>query len=134
EYDLVATAPTQWLKVRKDGKYGVMKTDGAPVAEIVYDFISNSVESPGVAEWPAIVVKKEKYGLLNEKGEEIYPPKAVKIEFLGEGFYAVKEKKLYGLMNSKGSNSYDPKYEAIREFGNGLAAVQKNGKWGYITK
>ncbi len=134
DYEMIATAPPIFLKVKKDGKYGVLKNNGSPITEFIYDFISNNVESPGIPEWPAIVVKKGKYGIINEKGEEIYEPKASKVEYVGEGFYAVKEKKSYGLLNSKCSNPYEPQFESIREFGNARAAARKNGKWGYIDK
>jgi hypothetical protein len=133
EYDMIITSMPIYLKVKKDGKYGVLKNDGTPITDIIYDFISNQLESPGIPEWPSIVIKKEKYGLLNEKGEEIYQPKAIKIEYVGEGNYSVKEKKNCGLLNSKCSNEYNPQYDLISQFGEGLAAARKNGKWGYIT-
>ncbi|MBX9851464.1 MAG: WG repeat-containing protein [Cytophagaceae bacterium] len=134
EYEFIAVSAPIYLKVKKGGKYGVIKNTGVPVTEFVYDFISNESEAPGVPEWPAIVVKKGKYGLLNEKGEEIFEPKAASILYVGEAYYAVKEKKTFGLLNSKCSNPYEPQYDDIREFGNGLAAAKKGNKWGYINK
>jgi hypothetical protein len=133
EYDMIVSSLPIYLKVKKDGKYGVLKNDGTPITEIVYDFISNQIESTGIPEWPSIIIKKDKYGLLNEKGEEIYQPKAMKIDYVGEGNYSVKEKKNCGLLNSKCSNEYNPQYDVIGQFGEGLAAARKNGKWGYIT-
>jgi hypothetical protein len=134
EYELVVPSAPIYLKAKKDGKYGVMKNTGVQVIPFEYDFISNARESEGTPEWPAVMVKKGKYGLINEMGEEIYPAKAVAIHYIGEGFYSVKEKKLFGLINSKASNEYQGKYDEIREFGNGLAAFKKGGKWGYLNK
>lgn len=134
EYDLIAPAAPFYLKVRKNGKYGVVRNNGEAVTEFIYDFISNEVETPGIPEWPAIVVVKEKYGLLNEKGAYVLEPKALKIEYLEENMYSVKEKKDVIIINSKGAQAGSGKFDEVRAYGNGLAAFRKGSKWGYVDK
>jgi hypothetical protein len=135
EYELIATALPNYLKVKKSGKWGVIRTTGGPpLVDFLYDHISNKIDDPIAPEWPAIVQKKDKFGLMNEKGEIIYEPKALVIDYVGEGMFAVKEKKTFGVLNSKASNEYTPQFDQIEAFGNGLAAARKGNKWGYIDK
>jgi hypothetical protein len=135
EYEVIATALPNYLKVKKDGKWGVIKsTGGTPVVDFIYEHISNKIDNPAIPDWPSIVQKKDKYGMMNEKGEEIYEAKANNIQYVGENLYAVKEKKQYGIMNAKCSNQYEPGFDEIRSYGNGLAPARKGSKWGYINK
>jgi hypothetical protein len=135
EYEAIATALPNYLKVKKDGKWGVIKsTDGTTVVDFLYDHISNKTDNPTVPDWPAIVEKKGKYGMMNDKGEEIYEAKAHDIRYVGEGLYAVKEKKMYGILNAKCSNPYEADYDEIKLYGNGVAPARKGKKWGYINK
>lgn len=135
EYEVIATALPNYLKVKKAGKWGVIRTTGGmPVVDFLYDHISNKTENPAVPDWPAIVQKKDKFGLINEKGEEIYEVKAHDIQYVGENLYGVKEKKQYGILNSKCSNQYEAAYDEISIYGNGVAAARKGNKWGYINK
>jgi hypothetical protein len=135
EFEVIATSLPNYLKVKKNGKWGVIRTTGGePLVNFLYDHISNKLDDPIAPEWPAIFQKKEKFGLMNEKGVEIYEAKAIVIDYVGEGMYAVKEKKTFGVLNSNASNEYSPQYDQIEVYGNGLAAVRKGSKWGYINK
>jgi len=134
DYDQVIPAPPIFLKVKKHDKYAIYKNSGEAITDFVYDFISNEQETPGIPEWPAIMVKKGKYGLVNNKGEEIFDANAQKIEFVGEMFYAVKEKKDWLVINSKGAQIGSGKFDEVREYNEGLAAVRKGNKWGYIDR
>jgi hypothetical protein len=135
EYEVIATSLPNYLKVKKNGKWGVIRTTGGePLVNFIYEHISNKLEDPITPEWPAIIQKKEKFGLMNEKGVEIYEAKAMVIDYVGEGMYAVKEKKTFGVLNSNASNEYTPQYDQIEAYGNGLAPVKKGNKWGYINK
>jgi hypothetical protein len=134
EYETIETALPNYLKVKKGGKWGVIRTTGGmPVVDFLYDHISNKTDNPNVPDWPAIVQKKGKFGLINDKGEEIYEAKAHDIQYVGENLYAVKEKKEYGILNSKCSNQYVAAYDEIKLYGNGMAPARKGNKWGYIN-
>jgi hypothetical protein len=132
---MIVTALPNYLKVKKAGKWGVIRTTGGlPVVDFLYDHISNKADEPAIPDWPAIVQKKDKFGLINEKGDEIYEAKANDIKYVGENLYAVKEKKKYGILNSKSSNQYAAEYDEVRLYGNGVAPARKGNKWGYINK
>jgi len=100
EFELITNAPPNFFKVKEDGKYGVYKTTGVLVKHPIYDHITNKVEDPTIPVWPAIVSLKGKYGILNEKGEEVYPLKAIEIQSLGGELFAVKDKKAYSIFNA----------------------------------
>ena len=133
EYELITNAPPNFFKVKKDGKYGVYKTNGAVVKEPVYDHVTNKVEDPTIPVWPAIVSLKGKYGIINEKGEEVYLVKAAEIESLGGDLFAVKEKKDYLIFNAASGTLSDQKYDEVKKFGNNLAPVRKGNKWEYAN-
>jgi hypothetical protein len=132
EFDQIIPALPNYLKVKKNGKYGIMRTSGTAVTEFMYDYLGNSVTESGNPEWPAIVSLKGKFGLVNEKGEEVFPLKAKEIKYVGNKLYVAKEGKSLFLVNSVGK-PMELKYEAIAHFGDGLAAALSEGKWGYIT-
>jgi len=133
EYELITNAPPNFFKVKKDGKYGIYKTTGLAVKEPIYDHITNKIEDPSVPVWPAIVSLKGKYGIINEKGEEVYPIKANEIHSLDEGFFAVKEKKDYAIFNAVAGTLSEKKYNEVKKFGSGLAPARNGKKWGYIN-
>ncbi|MCS6824773.1 MAG: WG repeat-containing protein [Cytophagaceae bacterium] len=120
EYDLIATALPNYLKAKKQGKYGILRTNGNIQAEFVFDKISNSAEDVNLPEWPAIAAQKGKQGLINEKGEEVLGFKYKNIIYLGEGLYACTESKYVSLCSSKGILT-ETKYTQVLPFSEGLA-------------
>lgn len=132
EYDRINPALPNYLKVKKNNKYAILRTTGAAVTEFNYDFISSSFDFPDAPEWPAMASQKGKFGLINEKGEEVFPFKAKEMGYLGNGLYAVKEGKSLLLVNTQGKST-EISYEEVKNFGDGMAAVKSGDKWGYIT-
>lgn len=132
DYNLLVYSSPNYLIVSKGGKYGILKTNGTNITEFTYDFISNKKESPDYPSWPAVFEKKGKFGLLNEKGVEVYEPKASKIFYLGEGFFGIKQGKHIGIFNPKFQKELNPNYDDVKPVGNGLIAVKKNEKWGFV--
>lgn len=132
EYDRINPALPNYLKVKKNGKYAIMRTSGVAVTDFIYDFISSRFDFPNAPEWPAIASQKGKFGLINEKGEEVFPFKAKEIGYVGNGLYAVKEGKSLLLVNTQGK-SLELKYDEVGNFGDGMGAVKIGDKWGYIT-
>jgi hypothetical protein len=133
EYEQIYFAAPNLLKVKKEGKFGIVKTTGSIIAEPKYTYLSNAAENPSLPDWPAVAEINGQYGMVNEKGEEIFPVKAKKIEYLGDGMYAVIMGKKSGLFNPQVSSRFSPQYEEIKPFNNGLAAIKKGKKWGYVN-
>ncbi|MBY0424065.1 MAG: WG repeat-containing protein, partial [Cytophagales bacterium] len=133
EYDLLQLADISTYKVKKGGKYGLLKSMGQPLNGMDYDNLSNKLENSTVPEWPAIVVKKGKYGLLANSGAEILEPVYNRLDYLGEGNYSVVKGKKIGLVDSRGNLWAEPQYESVGEFREGQIAVLVKGKWGVLA-
>ncbi len=132
DYDQINPALPGYLKVKKNGKYAILRTSGVPVTDFVYDFLSSSFDFPDAPEWPAMVSQKGKFGLIDEKGEEVFSARLKEIGYIGNGLYAGRDGKSLLLINTAGKPTA-LSYEEIHSFGDGMAAVKKGGKWGYIT-
>ncbi|MFN3402520.1 MAG: WG repeat-containing protein [Cytophagaceae bacterium] len=127
EFEEIVAAGTGVLKVKKSGKWGIMKTNGTYITEPKYDQLS--IDTP---EWPAMAQMNGKIGIVNEKGEEILAIKYHSVKYLGDNYYAVSDGKAFGLYLYKGPEP-KCKYDEILAFGAGLAPVKKGKTWGYIN-
>ncbi len=132
EYDQLVPALPNYIKAKKNGKYGILRTSGISVTEFVYDYIGSTSDIPQAPEWPAMASHKGKFGLINEKGEEVYPFKGKDMSYVGNKLYVVKEGKSLLLLTTIGK-TIKLNYEDVNYFGDGLAAVKKGDKWGYMT-
>lgn len=133
EYEQLIPALPNYIKAKKNGKYGIIRTNGAAVTEFIYDYIANTKDFPEAPEWPAITSYKGKFGLLNEKGEEILPFKAKDMTYVGNRLYVAKEGKSLLLVTTIGK-TFELDYDEIGYFGDaGFATAKKGDKWGYIT-
>ncbi|MEM9824903.1 MAG: WG repeat-containing protein, partial [Bacteroidota bacterium] len=72
------------------------------------------------------------WGVINQKGIEIIPPKYDKIERFQEGYAIVRIRRFSGLTNLKGEQIIQPEYEYISYAGNGLFRVEQGDKIGYF--
>jgi hypothetical protein len=131
EYEQLMPALPNYIKAKKNGKYGIIRTSGATVTEFIYDYMGNSVDIPDAPEWPAMVSLKGKYGLINEKGEEVFPIKAKELSYIGNRLYVAKEGKSLVLVNNLGKIT-EIRYDQVNYIGDGMAAVKTGDKWGYM--
>ncbi len=82
----------------------------------------------------AVVQVSGKWGIINQRGIEIIPPKYDKIESFQEGFAKVRIKGFNGLTNLRGELIVDPDYEYISYAGDGLFRVEQGDKVGYFDQ
>ena len=82
----------------------------------------------------AVVKIDGRWGIINQKGIEIIPPKYDKIEKFEGGYAKVRIKEFSGLTNLKGELIVDPDYEYISYAGEGLFRVEQGDKIGYFDK
>jgi len=82
----------------------------------------------------AVVRIDGRWGIINQKGIEIIPPKYDKIENFEGGYAKVRIKEFSGLTNLKGELIIDPDYEYISYAGEGLFRVEQGDKIGYFDK
>lgn len=80
----------------------------------------------------AVVKIDEKWGIINQKGIAIIPPKYDKIESFQGGYAKVRIKGFNGLSNLKGELIVQPDYEFISYAGEGLFRVEQGDKIGYF--
>ena len=91
-------------------------------------------EKAGKFENGIAVVKSEgRWGIINQKGIEIIPPKYDKIEEFENGYARVRISGFSGLTNLKGELLVQPDYEYISYAGEGLFRVEKDDKIGYYN-
>ena len=103
------------LRVKKNGKYGLLDFKGNELLKCEYD---NVYSLKGVKE-NIIVEQNGKLGLVNAKGQTIINTEYKSIETLKEGYkneYLVSnESGLYGVVSTVGGNKIlEDKYEAIK--------------------
>jgi len=82
----------------------------------------------------ALVQSNGKWGIINQQGASIVPPKYDKIEEFVDGFAKVRIKRFTGLSNLSGEFLLQPKFEYVSYAGNGLFRVEKGDKLGYFDQ
>jgi hypothetical protein len=80
----------------------------------------------------AVVQVNGKWGIINQKGIEIIPPKYDKIESYKDGFAKVRIHGFNGIASLEGDLIIKPDYEYISYAGEGLFRVEKGDKLGYF--
>ena len=118
------------LRVKKDGKYGLIDFDGNEVLSCEYEEI---YALQGVTS--NFIVKKDgNIGLVNEKGQTIIKAEYKKILALQEDYkneyIIVSQDNKYGLISTSGEILIKPSYESIKYLGSSsLFAVKQNNNW-----
>ena len=82
----------------------------------------------------AVVVKDEKYGIIDIDGNYIVNPRYEQISEITEGGAIFKENGLYGYMNSDGSVIIAARYESLSNFKKGLAVFSDDHKYGVVDR
>lgn len=120
------------LRVKKDGKYGLIDFKDNLILPCEYDEITalKSVTDN------LLVKKGNKVGLVNNKGQAIINVEYTDILLLEEGYtseYIVKNKK-YGIVSTSGTVILEPKYDSIKYVGaSDSFLVKKDNKWNLIN-
>jgi hypothetical protein len=82
----------------------------------------------------AVVQVNGKWGIINQKGIEIIPPRYDKIESFRDGYARVRIQGFNGLASLEGELLVQPDYEYISYAGEGLYRVEKGDKIGYFDQ
>lgn len=123
------------IKVKKNGKYGIINIDGKEILSCEYDDIktlkglSNSI----------LVYKDGKIGLVDSKGNKIIDTNYINILAIADdykfGYITVDANNKYGVVDCNDTKVLDNKYEDIKPLnGNGNYVVKENGKYKLIKK
>ena len=123
------------LKVKKEGKYGLINLEGKELVTCQYDEIT-AVE--GIKN--TLKVKKdEKVGVLDKEGKEILGIQYREVTNLGkdnkEGFIVKSEDGKYGIVSYSNQTILEAKYdEIIKVYGNDMYVVKQAGKQILVKK
>jgi hypothetical protein len=80
----------------------------------------------------AVVQSEGRWGIINQNGIEVIPPKYDKIEAFEEGYAKVRIQGFQGLSNLQGELIVQPDYEYISYAGEGLFRVEQGDRVGYF--
>lgn len=123
------------LKVKKDGKYGLINLVGKQLTEVQYDEIKALEEIKGVLK----VTKEGKTGIVDSEGKEILPMQSLEITNLGkeskDGFIVKNQEGKYGIVNYANEIILEAKYdEIVKVYGNDMYVVKQAGKQVLVKK
>ncbi|SFO99301.1 WG containing repeat-containing protein [Chitinophaga sp. YR627] len=116
-----------YLRVEKNGKWGVVNKAGKKITAIKYDYVNSF--SGGVI----CVALNRKYGVIDTMGRELTPIKYDAFFDFYDGFAAVQVDKKYGYINTDGKEITPMKYGSFYSFSDGCCPVTLNGKCGFIN-
>lgn len=127
-YSWVYACGNGLYKVSKDNKYGIVNYQMQEQGEIVYDAISYAT----TPEWPAVVTKGDKKGLIKSNGELIGSIKYDTIASCEEAYFKAKAGKSLSLIKPSGE-TIKTKYNDLTTWSEGLLAFKTKTTWGYIN-
>ncbi|NNE30119.1 MAG: WG repeat-containing protein, partial [Saprospiraceae bacterium] len=82
----------------------------------------------------ALVQMNGKWGIINQQGASIVPPKYDRIDDFVDGFAKVRIQRFTGLSNLHGEFLLQPNFEYVSDAGNGLFRVERGDKLGYFDQ
>ena len=105
----------------------------APQIELPADFIDRMGESRYAEDSPyGGPLPVRKWGLVNQAGEEVAPPRYDEIGSMEDGLAPVRRDGKWGYVDAAGAETIAPAYDAASPFRGGLATVGVHGKFGCI--
>lgn len=131
EYDMIEDF-FSYLKVSKNGKYGLIAREGYKVA-LPFEF--DKIESAN--KYYAAVRKGAKWGIVkvNVNSEVVIPFEYDELSLFSEGLARVKKNGKWGFVDSNNKTVIPFEYEEAGIFReDGTASVKKQGRWGTIDK
>lgn len=121
------------LKVKKDGKYGLINFEGKSVLACEYDEIHTL---KGVEE-NILVEKNGKIGLVNSKGQTIIKTEYLNIQTLKDEYkneYVITTENGKGIISTTGNIILEPQYTEIKYLESSeVFAVNSNGTWQLVN-
>ena len=121
------------LKVKKDGKYGLIDFTGKEILACEYDEISALLGTTS----NFIVKKGENVGLVNEKGQTIIKAEYKNILTMKQGYkneyIVLNQDNKYGVVSTSGNILVEPVYDSVKYLGSStLFAVKQDENWKLI--
>lgn len=123
------------LKVKKDGKYGLIDYNGKEILPTEYD----SIEALEGVKNSLIIKKEERVGLCDNQGNIIIEPEYKEIKAIGNdyknGYVVVNSDNKYGLVDFTKQVILETKYEEVKPVvASNIYIVKEDGKLKAINK
>lgn len=123
------------IKVKKNGKYGIINIDKKEILSCEYDDIKTL---KGI-ENSILVYKDGKVGLVDSKGNKVIDTKYTNILSIDNdyklGYITVDDNNKYGVVDCTNTKILDNKYDDIKPInGNGNYVVKENGTYKLVKK
>ena len=119
-----------FMRVRNDGKTGIIDEKGKLIIPVEYDDISDLKNGLLLAQ------KENQWGMIDLQNQIIIPFDYDKIRYFNNDLALVNKKNKIGYINIKNEMviAFQYDYNLFGDFNNGLALVKKDGKFGFINK
>ncbi|MBR6432447.1 MAG: WG repeat-containing protein, partial [Muribaculaceae bacterium] len=128
EYNEIGDFKDGIAKVKRNGKYGYINTQGEEIIPCKYDRIEAFNEETQMA----TTFIGDKKGYVKKNGNVVVQAKYDQIgAFNQDGIAKVKNNGLWGYVNNKGKELVPCEYTSIDDIHENMVLVSKNGKWGY---
>lgn len=129
-YDELQVLDDEYIRVKKNGKYGLLNIDDKLLIPCKYDYVSEPSEEGYV-----IVNSGKKWGVIDKTGKFSFNPteRFEKIFDFHNGFAKVMEKGKYGFIDHRGNVYISPQYPDAGYVSEGMVAVKINSKWGFVN-
>ena len=123
------------IKVKKNGKYGIINIDGKEILSCEYD----DLKTIKGLENSILVYKDGKVGLVDSKGKKVIDTEYTNILAIENdyknGYITVNSDNKYGVVDCNNSKILSNKYDDIKQLnGNGNYVVKENGTYKLIKK
>lgn len=129
EYDDIQFLGGEYIAVKKkNGKYGIINSDGEFICSEEYDFISAYSESM------ASVEKDQEHFYIDKKGKKVIEGGFQTARSFHEKRAAVQMCDSWGFINPNGELIIACQFEQVNDFQEGCAAVKNQSGWGYVDE
>ena len=121
------------LRVKKDGKYGVINFDGKEIVKCEYDEIKTVTGLTNELQ----VKKDDKYGVINGLGTTVLTPDYISVKPIStkqENGYIIENEDGYGIAISSKKVLISPQYKEIKNITGNDMYIVKDGSWKVIDK
>lgn len=133
-YDNAVISSNGLCFVKKDGKWGLIKSDGEQVLDFIYDDVVQNCRNEVFASGYAVVKDEAGYFIINEEGAELGSQRYADAKGMEGGLLAVADKNgKWGFTDGVSETVIDYQYEDAHSFSCGVAAIKRGGEWGYIS-
>ena len=119
--DIYETNLSDIVRVKKDGKWGLFTVEGQQLTPLKYE--NEPVHKLQFTEGLAPISVNNKWGFVDEKGEEIISPQFDEVHPFHNGLARIRRDSINGFIDKSGELVVSSKYYILSDFHEGMAQV-----------